>query len=236
MDYRSYIMGIAPKGAGGGGSFWKPAGSGKYIVRPYRFMQDGDKMLFAPRVVHFVAEKAPPVECKGTPDCPQCVESARLMALRTKDDMEKGRRLRQTTNFTFVFFLLNDPTEAMIWETSEANARKFFLAMAKTKGWAGPYPEAKPGPDGKIQPDDLAKLEEFNAYFARAVDTVCGPKGWDFCITYNKETKDKKNTWAIDFVMRDEQMTKILPHEEDEKIPNPFEVRNRVAAARASKQ
>lgn len=233
MNFDDLLKGLGEKSAGSGGDFWRPEKTGKYILRPYRFQHEGKPTFVATRAKHFQGKGSKPVDCTGQ-GCKVCENCEKLAASKDKGARDKAYETRRTIQFTGVFVLADDPTGFKMWEMGESVSKKFFLAVAKIGGFTGNYPTTYRPDDEKATAEDReAALKEWTAFkaaFDKALPLVCGPHGWDFCVTYNKETKNKKEVWAVDFVMRLPGQENVLPFAEDDAVPDPYAIYEKIEA------
>ena len=215
MSVYDFVKSI--RGAGGGGfvraDYWKPKVSGRQVVRLYRFNQDGQKTLFSVHVIHRLPGNKFPSPCIGD-GCPVCATYERLRAdpLTREQDWE----LRPQKVYSFMAVHMAQPDKFIIWEASEAAVKRVLPAIAKEAGWYGAWPE----------PDEV---EDFSNKIEEAAARICGPKGMDLIMVF--EPKGQGFICSSADVMR--VAGKVLPFEEDDKVPNPAEKRKSMDEWRA---
>lgn len=215
MSVYDFVKSI--RGASGGGfvraDYWKPKMGGRQTVRLYRFTENGEKVLFSVHHIHRLPGNKFPSPCGG-PACDVCATYEKLRA----DPLtrEQAWELRRQNVYSFIGVHQADPSKFIIWEATEATVKRLLPAIAKESGWYGAWPEAN-------------EAEDFSAKIEASASSICGPKGMDIIMVF--EPKGQGFICTSADVMR--VAGRVLPFEEDEKVPVPSEKRKSMDEWRA---
>ena len=249
-DVLKSMRGAPPRTGGGGGpqgpraAFWKKPKPGQpaqtTAFRLYRFDHMGKKIVCSQRTVHNTGFAGRPewVPCAGE-GCTICTTWQELRRMAFLDDLnkkaalDKADQVRPQTKFEFVGINQSNPVEFTLIELPEGAAKKVLLAAAKEAGWIGGYPEqpGKEATEEELQAAE-AKLIELDEKTAQGLDVLCGPAGRDVAITVNPLCAVKSDWYTVDVVRG---VPRTLTQLEDGAVPNPYETRERMEAARARK-
>ena len=252
FDLKSVLKDLRSGGGGGGGggggqkregpqmTFWKkPKGiKSTTMFRLYRFVHNGDKQYCATRLVHNTGTPQSPnwLPCTGE-GCTVCKSWQELRKMALLDDInrkaafEKADQIRPQRKFEFVAVNSADPTGFLSVELPDGASKKIFLACAKEAGFVGGYPErAAPDASADTKAANELLFAEFDEKTKQGLEALCGPSGRDIAITVNPNAVPKSEYYTVD-ITRGTQKT--LPFPEDDTVPNPYVVRERIEAARA---
>lgn len=185
---------------GGGSDFWRPENDGQYQLRIFRFPRNGELELFHERDVHFTGNGAPE-ECPGQ-GCRTCKTVEMLYAMGDETSKGKANKMRRSSRAIWNIVLASDPTGIKLWETPSGLTKKIIVLMAKAGGRSG-----------NKYPKNAEEMPDFIAAARLGMNELCGPKGQNIVLTYDKNAKDKREIYDVDFQMGPEAK-KPLPFEE----------------------
>lgn len=217
-DLREFLDGYRGSGSKSkGASFLRIKESGRHKYRLYRWPSSEGPKVMASRWIHFTGE-GPPVGCIGEA-CPVCDVVRKLEAAGDPDSAVRAKDMRKTRDVSFAVVPISNPVEFGILSVSQATAEKILLAVAEVGGYVGAFPRS----DG-----DKA---QFQQALEMALPQVCGPHGKDLIVVYDKSAPPQSR-----YICKVAQVgSPILPQEENDAVPDPAEVRQRIDAARARK-
>jgi hypothetical protein len=212
-------------GGGGGADFWSPkkSGAGKHRIRLYRFA-DGE--LVRIRRKHYPEQGAKPVPCDFPEECKYCKTSEALMSVNDRTSQKAGKDMRQQIEMGFIGILIDKPDNWKLWGATLAQGRNTLVQVAKAVGWAGAYPNKRKAASEEVF---VTEMQQFKAAMAEGLDKVCGPNGMDICITYNPAA-DYKDMYVVDLIFGE---GKELPFPEDDEVPDPQVIWDRIEASRS---
>jgi hypothetical protein len=219
MPVRDFLNNLprrtAAKGARVG--FWRPPGPGQYRFRLYCFKHDGHLELFMPDPKHYVDGEGY-IRCPDPSNCRVCDTVLNLEAALDQGSKDMAKKMRRDNNKVFVICLSSTPQNFDLYGVSEAQAWQIMLKIAELGGYVGRRPKTR---------------EEDDAFFPaleKAMPAVCGPQGKDIILKYdpNAPTAKEIYTWGMDMIG-----SMPLPMEQDDKVPDPFQI---TASIQASKE
>lgn len=203
---------FAPKG--GGGDFWSPEDGSVTRIRLYRVCKDGQKNLLA-FTENVIWTGSAYIEPSAE------TEAARiaLLASGTKEDKAKSKTLQPRLRAWVMIVLPDDPQGFRIWKIGSSLVQR-LMSLAATKYEGGM----------KVQFQDT---KEFYEKAEKGLDILCGPSGWDLCLSVNKKLGPAA-MYDLSTLDKPPQGFKILPFTEEE-TPDPSETAKRIAASRKDK-
>ena len=203
---------FAPKG--GGGDFVNFEDGSVSRIRLYRVCKDGQKNLlaFTENVIWTGTAYIEPNED---------TEKARqtLLASGTKEDKAKAKTLQARLRAWVMIVLPDDPQGFRIWKIGSSLVQR-LMSIAATKAEGGM----------KVP---FADTKEFYEKAEKGLDILCGPQGWDLCLSVNKKLGPAA-MYDLSTLDKPPQGFKVLPFTEEE-TPDPSETARRIANSRKDK-
>ena len=207
---------FAPKGSGG--DIWSPVDGGPATrIRIYRVKKDG-----ALTVLPFTEKQVWDDSVKKYLDPSPELEAKRQMLYSTgsAEDKKKANGLKVKTKAWLMIVLPDTPTGFMIWKAPQSVVQRIFCILASKANGGMPVAYS----------DD----PEFYEAVEKGCEVVCGPKGWDLALSFNKKA-GPAGMYDLTALDKPPQGFKVLPFSEDE-TPDPSETAARMKAARNKKE
>lgn len=216
MSLADVARDFAPKGSGG--DFWSPEDGGPAArVRWYR-VKKGDELHPLPftelQVWTGSAYSEPTPEIEATRQM--------LYATGSKEDKQKANGLKPRRKAWLTVVLVDNPTVFRIWKAPESVVQRLLCILAQKD------------PEGDGMPKKFEDTPTFYNAADRGAEVVCGPKGWDLAVRFDKKAGPSA---MYDVVALDKPPAgfKVLPLTEEE-APDPQVTADRIKAARAKKE